>query len=155
MSQSPTSAGSAISARDYTPIAYCNTPLHQPRHKPTISAGYARDFAASASSGKIQYPTPSKRHDLGRKMLPIFCDFSEKFHFQWGNADSRSEEQDFVYFSRLLIFCIKQQQNQIFSFVKSTNYLSNQQKYKKQQKIQRKITRFFKINFIFTAKSCN
>ena len=155
MSQSPTSAGSAISARDYTPRAYCNTPLHQPRHKPTISAGYARDFAASASSGKIQYPTPSKRHDLGRKMHPFSCDFSEKFHFQWWNANSRSEEQDFVYFSRLLIFCIKQQQNQIF-------HLSNQQiicqinkNTKKQQKTQRKITRFFKINFIFTAKSCN
>ena len=42
-----------------------------------------------------------------------------------------------------------------FSFVKSTNYLPNQQKYKTQQKTQRKITRFFKINFIFTAKSCN
>ena len=53
-------------------------------------------------------------------MHPFSCDFSEKFHFQQGNVDSRSEEQDFKYFSRLRLFLIKQQQTQIF-------HLSNQQ----------------------------
>ena len=154
MSQSPTSAGSAISARDYTPIAYCNTPY--------INHATSPQFLRVMR--EILLPRHHRKNTIShsfKKALFRMKDAPDFLRFQWEISLSVRKCWLSLRRARLRIFFKtsyifnKTAAKPIFSFVKSTNYLSNQQKYKKQQKIQRKITRFFKINFIFTAKSCN